>query len=167
MKQTEPGNPSPGATGSAAPVIGRVVALAVKPAAGAAMRECDVLELETDGSVVGGAPASVKRGVTILSSQQWETVQCELNAAIPWTARRANVLIDCEKFSHLLGRRLCIGGAEVVVEGETRPCDEMDRQHPGLLKALVPEMRGGVHARVIRGGAVRTGDQVALVSIFA
>jgi MOSC domain-containing protein YiiM len=39
----------------------------------------------------------------------------------------------------------------------------MDKQHEGLRKALTPEWRGGVACRVLRGGDVAVGDDVALL----
>jgi MOSC domain-containing protein YiiM len=43
---------------------------------------------------------------------------------------------------------------------ETDPCPRMDAQHPGLTAALLPEWRAGVCCRVLKGGAIRSGDPV-------
>ncbi|HCK85251.1 MAG TPA: MOSC domain-containing protein, partial [Hyphomonadaceae bacterium] len=58
------------------------------------------------------------------------------------------------------GGRLIIGGVELAITGETKPCANMDRQWQGLTAALTPDWRGGLTARVLRGGEVCVGDGV-------
>ena len=100
-----------------------------------------------------------KRQVTLLSVQSWQDACAELDAELPWTFRRANILIDGLRFSaDDVGRIIRLGEAELQVMIETDPCQRMDAQHQGLTAALLPDWRAGVCCKVLKGGAVRIGD---------
>jgi len=101
-----------------------------------------------------------KREVTLVSTKSWADACKELNAQVPWYARRANLLLEGIDLPAAVGKTLRIGDVEILVHGETRPCGVMDQQHPGLRKALTPETRGGVHGQVLAGGVLRVGDEV-------
>ncbi|HEY8246260.1 MAG TPA: hypothetical protein VIG38_03130 [Hyphomicrobium sp.] len=45
----------------------------------------------------------------------------------------------------------------------TTPCARMDEAQAGLRKALYPEWCGGVTCKVLEGGRVSVGDDVAIV----
>jgi MOSC domain-containing protein YiiM len=105
-----------------------------------------------------------RRQVTLLSLQSWQDACAVLGTELPWTTRRANLLIDGLRFSAAdIGRILRIGEAELQIMLETDPCPRMDAQHDGLTAALTPDWRGGVCCRVLIDGTVRTGDAVVFV----
>lgn len=104
-----------------------------------------------------------KRGVTLLSVESWRDACHELGTDLVWTLRRANVLIEGVDLGTLIGRTIAIGDGRYRVHGETKPCGLMDQQHNGLRAALVPAMRGGVHAEVLTAGTIRGGDRVSVV----
>lgn len=139
---------------------GRVAAIAFRPTDGQPMKElteCNVLPgrgLDCENRRAG------KREVTLLSKQSWEQTCRELDVEIPWYIRRANFLIDGLDLAALIDREITIGPIRVKVHGETRPCDLMEKQQPGLLKTLVPDGRGGVFGQVLTCGIVRVGDSV-------
>lgn len=100
-----------------------------------------------------------RRQVTLLSLQSWQDACADLGTDLPWTMRRANLLIDGLRFTAAdVGRVLRIGDVELQILLETDPCPRMDAQHDGLTNALTPHWRGGVCCRVLRDGTVRTGD---------
>jgi MOSC domain-containing protein YiiM len=102
-----------------------------------------------------------RRQVTLLSLQSWQDACTELGAELPWTTRRANLLIDGLRFSEAdVGRVLRIGPVRLQVMLETDPCPRMDAQHAGLTNALTHHWRGGVCCRVLTDGTVNTGDSV-------
>jgi MOSC domain-containing protein YiiM len=103
------------------------------------------------------------RQVTVISAGAWRQVCNELGTEIPWTTRRANLLVDDIELPKQAGGEIRIGDVLLEVTGETDPCSRMEEQFAGLKAALQPDWRGGVCCRVIRGGAVSIGDAVTLV----
>ena len=101
------------------------------------------------------------RQITILSQDTWDKVCGELDADLPWTTRRANLLVDGIEFSaDFVGKTVRIGEVELVVTVETAPCSQMDAQHSGLTAALTPDWRGGICCNVVKGGDIKLGDDV-------
>lgn len=139
------------------------IAYRTKPKA--PMTEIDSVEITLEAGVLPdtrGKPG--KRQVTLLSQQSWRDACNELGAELPWTFRRANLLVDGLRFSAAdVGRIIRIGEAELQVMIETDPCPRMDAQHEGLTKALLPDWRAGVCCRVLKGGSVRVGDGISIV----
>ena len=59
----------------------------------------------------------------------------------------------------LVGRRFAVGEVEAVGNRLCDPCSHLEKvTKPGVLKGLVD--RGGLRADVVRGGAIRVGDEV-------
>jgi MOSC domain-containing protein YiiM len=83
--------------------------------------------------------------------------------ALPWTARRANLLVEGVALPKARGGQVRIGPVLIEVTYPTQPCARMEEAHAGLLKALHPDWRGGITARVLEGGTVRLGDPVSVV----
>jgi MOSC domain-containing protein YiiM len=103
-----------------------------------------------------------KRRVTVLTRAGWEEACDVVGRAVPWIARRANLLLDGPRPLDLAAGRIRIGDVLLEIGGETRPCERMDEACPGLLAALVPGRRAGSYCRVLAGGVVRVGDLVVL-----
>lgn len=98
--------------------------------------------------------------LTVLDAQAWRAAQDELGAQLPWTLRRANLLVSGLPLQPLAGARLRIGAVTLEVTGETDPCRRMDDAHPGLRRALAVSARGGVRCRIVAGGSIALGDPV-------
>lgn len=143
---------------------GVVRGIAYRPRTGAAMvetQECRVLlkrGLDTEDRKPG------TREVTLLSVEAWVEACRQLGAAVPWHARRANLLVEGIDLASTLGSTLSIGEVRIKVHGESKPCEVMERQIKGLCAALAPDCRGGVHGQVLQGGAIRVGDRVSVVA---
>ena len=58
------------------------------------------------------------------------------------------------------GTRLEIGGAVLEITKDCEPCAFIDSLRPGLKNQMV--RRRGMLARVVRSGAVRVGDEIAI-----
>ena len=142
--------------------IGRVIGIALRPAVGAAMRLSDQAQAVAHGALQGDIASSVRRGITLISSRQWQQTIDELGVDLPWHTRRANVLVETDSLLHLISHTIAIGPVRVKVHNETKPCQVMDQLHPGLMHALVPQGRGGVYGEILTGGIIRVGDPVAL-----
>lgn len=138
--------------------------IAVRTARRGAMREMEEAEVRADFGLVDDVPRKrVERGITFLSSVQWDEVNAELGSDLVWHTRRANVLVEeVGSLAKWVGRRFRIGEmVEVEITGETRPCGLMEYLKAGLEEALEPDCRGGVHGRVLRGGRFRVGDLIS------
>ena len=141
-------------------ISGKVLGLAVRSESRAPMTEIEEADAMENGTLSGNAKVKVDRGVSLLSREQWETVNQELDSTLPWHARRANILIEGLQLSETIGKTLLVGSAEVEIKAETTPCALMEEICPGLRKVLEPDCRGGVSGRVVRSGQIRVGDVI-------
>jgi MOSC domain-containing protein YiiM len=140
---------------------GRLVSIARRDRKRAPMEVLDRARITGDAGVEGdfrGRPG--KRQVTVLASEDWQAACAELGRSLPWTDRRANLLIEGIPLPRRTGSRLVIGAAVLEITGELDPCSRMDEASDGLREALTPDWRGGVTCRVLADGDVRVGDAV-------
>lgn len=112
-----------------------------------------------DGDCHGCVP---DRQVTVVSANAWLDARRDLGIEVPWTMRRANLLIGGIDLRDTEGSLLAIGDVVLQITGENPPCRVMDIQQQGLRKALKPDWGAGVSCRVLSGGKVRVGDCVRL-----
>ncbi len=146
--------------------LSRLIGIAIRQKSRAAMMELERIEISTKSGLVGdfrGKPGA--RQVTVLSTEQWNEACAELGQTIPWTTRRANLLVEGLTFAHTKNSILRVGDVVLRISGETEPCRRMDEQVAGLRQALTPDWRGGVCCRVLTGGSIETGMQVTLEDI--
>ena len=137
--------------------------IALRAADGDAMREVESADVLVGRGLAGENRRAGKREVTLLSAEAWQHVCDELDTSLPWTARRANLLVAGIDLQRAIGRTLAVGEVRIRIHGETKPCPIMDQQHAGLRASLVPDCRGGVHGQVLAGGTLRSGDSILLV----
>lgn len=143
--------------------MGRLTGIAWREAKRAPMKTADSAEISSAAGVVGdsrGRPG--KRQVTVLSARAWREVCEELGESLPWTLRRANLLVDDLDLPRKPGAVMQIGDVRLQVTMEVEPCSRMEEQQGGLRAALTPEWRGGVACSVLEGGRVTVGDAVTL-----
>ena len=130
----------------------------------APMESLSEAEIRLDGGVAfdfRGKPGS--RQVSVLASGSWDAVCEEIGKVLPWTTRRANLLVEGLTFGpELVGHKICISDVVLEITDETDPCSRMKEAADGLYEALLPEWRGGVLCRVVNGGVVRLGDAVTV-----
>jgi MOSC domain-containing protein YiiM len=141
-----------------------VKSIAIKTTSRAAMLEQDNAEITIEKGITGDfRGTAADRQITILSESAWLEACKSIDTTLPWTIRRANLLIDGVEFSASdVGKTLRIGDVELKITRETSPCSLMDQQHQGLKQSLTPEWRGGVCCNVITAGSIRIGDQVEI-----
>lgn len=136
----------------------------------APMEEIERGLISVDGGLEGDhkGPKFPKRRITILSREDWETALMDLTdlagpVSLPWTTRRANLLVEGVRLPRARGGVIRIGPVVLEVTYPTQPCKRMDEAHDGLMKALHPEWRGGVTCSVVEGGEVALGDAVTIL----
>jgi MOSC domain-containing protein YiiM len=140
----------------------RVERLWIKRARRGAMDEVEEARLvggkgiESDANFGRG-----RRQVTVIEREAFEDIRSALPDADP-AMRRANVMVSGVPLAQTRDRVLRIGDVRLHIRGETRPCERMDAQCPGLTAALDPDWRGGVYAVVLDDGEIRVGDRVSL-----
>lgn len=102
------------------------------------------------------------RQVTVLTTEAWSATCSDMNNDMPWTTRRANLLIEGIDLRETMGRKLKIGTVLLEITGELVPCNRMDEQYDGLTKTLAKDWRGGVTCRLLSEGEISVGDTVIL-----
>lgn len=151
----------------AAGTEGRLVGIAVRSGHRAPMQTLERALVAVGGGVEGDYKGAKhpRRGVTVLAREDWEAALADLSigGAIDWTARRANLLVEGVQLPRAIGGIVRIGPALIEVTYPTTPCKRMDEVRDGLKKALYPDWRGGITARVVEGGEIALGDKVAVL----
>lgn len=150
---------------------GELIGIARRCRPRAAMVPCDSAIVLAGGGIEGDHKGLKfpRRGITLLSIEDWQAALAELadlagEVPLPWTARRANLLVRGVKLPQAAGAVIVAGDITLEVTAQTYPCRRMEAVHPGLMKALAPDWRGGVTARVVTGGEIRIGDRVGIIS---
>ena len=143
--------------------MARLTGIARHAAPRAAMESLQEIAISVDSGLDGDYRGRhERRRVTVLTRAGWEEACDVVGRAVPWIARRANLLLDGLEALDIVAGRIRIGEVVLEIGGETRPCERMDEACPGLQAALVPGRRAGSYCRVVSGGVVRVGDPVSL-----
>jgi MOSC domain-containing protein YiiM len=147
---------------------GRLLGIAWRPERRAPMQTVDSIDISLEAGVAGDHKGAKfkRRAVTILAREDWEAALADLGPTdepLDWTARRANLLVEGVRLPRAIGATLRIGRVLLEVTYPTTPRARMDEAQAGLRKALYPEWRGGVTCKVLEGGRVSVGDDVAIV----
>jgi len=143
-------------------MAGRVEAIWLKRAVRGPMDATDDVTLVAGRGIEGDANfGRSKRQVTIIEREILDDVRRSLPAAEP-RMRRANFMVSGIRLEDSREQVLTLGGVRLLIKGETRPCERMNAQCPGLTSALEPRWRGGVFGVVLDDGPVRVGDAVSL-----
>ena len=118
--------------------------------------------------IQGDARGSKKqRQITILFEDDWKKVCKDLNSSLHWTTRRANLFVSGINGPQEENSIINIVKIKLKINYETDPCDVMEKQKPGLKKALTPDWRGGVCCSVIQGGQISIGDNVLIENLIS
>ena len=143
--------------------MGRLAGIARREEKRAVMETLESAEISEQSGVANdfrGKPGN--RQVTVISAGAWAAACAELGEELPWTTRRANLLVEDVELPRRAGDIIEIGAVRMRVTMEVDPCSRMDEQFEGLRAALKPEWRGGVACTVLQGGSVRLGDRVSV-----
>lgn len=151
---------------------GVIAGLARHAAPRAAMEVIDRATITPERGVEGDCKGRFKPGgrnrrqVTLIERRDWETATAALGVDLPWSDRRANILVDGIDLPQLPGTVLRIGDVRLVVMVECDPCHRMDALAPGLQQALRDDWRGGVCTRVLTGGEIAIGDAIIVENVM-
>lgn len=152
---------------------GRLVGIAHRAASRAPMEELASARVTAGAGIEGDYRGSKfpRRGITVLAREGWEAALADLGRRarlehpppLPWTARRANLLVEGVALPRAVGGIVRIGAVLLEVSYATQPCARMEEAWPGLLAALHPDWRGGITARVLEGGLIALGDVIEVL----
>lgn len=145
---------------------GRLIGIARRPERRAPMQEV----AEGSISLAAGLAGDCKGGkfplrqITVLAREAWQIAAATVgDPGLPWTVRRANLLVEGVELPRAKGGILRIGMVRLEVTGQTHPCVRMEEARAGLLKALSRDWRGGVTCRVLSGGPIALVDAVEVL----
>jgi MOSC domain-containing protein YiiM len=144
---------------------GRILHIHIAPQKGAPVQAQDEALLDEGRGLLGDRNEGKDRSrqVTLISAEELGLASKELGYPIPPGATRRNITIEGLALEDCVGRRLALGEAIVQVTRVCAPCDLMETYvGKGAHKAL--EKRAGVRAMVERGGRIRPGDPVRVLS---
>ena len=144
---------------------GKVLAIARRAATRAPMELLEEAAVTVQAGVAGDARGTLKgRQVTVLCKESWDAACADLGQELPWTIRRANILVDGLDLANSVGKSIRIRDLTLAITDETDPCQRMEEQVTGLRQALTPDWRGGVTCVVTSDGGISVGDSVELTA---
>ena len=117
-------------------------------------------DLEMARGIRGNADQKGKRQVTVIELEVWKALMRYLEGSLSPSARRANLMLEGIRLANSRGHILQIGTCQIMVSGETRPCEQMKAELAGLRAAMRPDWRGGAFGEVICDGRTVIGDAV-------
>jgi MOSC domain-containing protein YiiM len=132
----------------------------LKRAKGGPMDPVQAATLEAGTGLRGNAHRGGRRQVTIVSQARWTELMGALGADVSPSARRANLMVSGVDLENSRGQVLRIGTTRLKINGETRPCEQMEEAHAGLQALMGERWGGGAFAEVLDGGEIRVGDAV-------
>ncbi|AOM83015.1 MOSC domain-containing protein [Salisediminibacterium beveridgei] len=142
-------------------MTGRVEAIWLKRMKQGPMDPVNSAEAIANQGLKGNANQRGKRQVTILEAENWEYATGQLNAELPPSKRRANILVRGISLKERRQSILMIGNVRIQIYGETKPCEQMEAAQSGLKEALNTEWRGGAYGVVLNDGRINQGDTVS------
>lgn len=139
----------------------RLEAIWIKRVRRGPMDPVDSAALRAGSGIVGNANRGGRRQVTIIEREVWESVMREAGGSLPPSSRRANLMVSGVSLARMRGRILRIGECRIRILGETKPCERMEEQLPGLRDVMYPDWRGGAFGEVLDDGTIRVGDAIS------
>jgi MOSC domain-containing protein YiiM len=144
------------------PMSGKIEALWIKRAHRGVMDPADAVTLvEGMGIDTDANFGRSKRQVTVIEKEVFDRIREHLPDVEPYM-RRANVMVSGIRLENSRDQVLHLGDVRIRLYGETRPCERMDAQVPGLTAALDPDWGGGAYGVVLDDGEIRVGDGASL-----
>jgi MOSC domain-containing protein YiiM len=149
---------------------GQLLAICIAPAAGAPLQSVDSVEL-IEGRGLSGDRYANKAGafqktkiepsqeVTLIEQEALEAALRDYKLALTHAESRRNLLTAGVPLNHLVGRQFTVGDAMLEGLELCEPCKYLQRlTGKEVVRAL--QHRGGLRARIVRGGTIKAGDAI-------
>ena len=117
-------------------VMGQLERIWIKRAKGGPMDPARAAILEPGYGLSGNANRGGKRQVTIISRERWAELMTALGIHLDRSTRRANLMVSGIDLGNSRGRVLRIGTTRLLINGETRPCEQMEEAYAGLQEVM-------------------------------
>jgi MOSC domain-containing protein YiiM len=140
--------------------VARLEAIWLKRAKGGPMDAVRSAVLEPRVGLIDNANRGGRRQVTIISRERWTELIAAVGVDLDPSTRRANLMVSGVDLRTSRGRTLRVGATLLRINGETRPCEQMEDACAGLQAAMRERWGGGAFAEVMEGGEIRVGDPV-------
>ena len=146
------------------PQIGTVTWIGVRPARGEPMLALAEVEAIADRGLVGDRyKASGTRQVTLIQAEHLPVIAALVGREVTPLIVRRNLVISGVNLISLQKQRFVIGEVILLGTSACAPCAKMDvALGPGGFQAM--RGHGGICARIERGGVIRHGDRVRLLT---
>jgi MOSC domain-containing protein YiiM len=143
---------------------GRLLAICFCPTRGESMQPVNSIELIAGRGLSGDRYANKQKTepaqeVTLIEEEALTAAERDCQLALTHAEIRRNLLTAGVPLNHLVGRQFSVGNA--VLEGIElcEPCSHLERlTGRKVIEALLH--RGGLRARVVRGGTIQPGDEI-------
>ncbi len=100
--------------------------------------------------------------VTLIEAEDMEEIERSLGIKVEAGQHRRNIVTRNIRLDSLRGKRFQVGQAVLEYDRPRPPCAYIESiTQPGMMRALV--RRGGICARVIQAGTIKTGDQITVL----
>lgn len=140
--------------------LGRLIGIAGRPAVRAPMEELASGTITVDLGLEGDhkGPKFPRRRITVLAREAWDEAFAELSrregteVRLPWTARRANLLVEGVRLPRARDGIIRIGPVLLEITSETNPCGRMDEAFPGCSRRCIPNGAVASHAGCWKAG---------------
>lgn len=153
--------------------FGQITSLHIHPAEhGAPMLTLDALDLVAEKGILQdkryfnrrsrtGGP--FKRQVTLIEREiiDQHTTHLGIPPLPPGTVR-SNIETCGIDLIPLIGQKIQIGSAILLLVEPRTPCEQMNRIHPGL-RALMENNKQGVIAQVLQSGIIKPGEMIKVM----
>ena len=147
------------------PQIGKVEWIGLRPASRATLVPVASVEAQTENGLTGDryAGQNGKRQVTLIQAEHLVAAGAILGREpIDPQLTRRNIVVSGINLLALKDQQFRIGEAILEMTGKCFPCQRMEENlGPGGYNAM--RGHGGITARVINGGSINLGDEVALI----
>jgi MOSC domain-containing protein YiiM len=129
----------------------------------------DAATFITDFGMEGDARSRKGRGrqITFIEEEALAFVAGKIKlATIPPGASRRQIVVRGIRLNETVGKQLRAGKVLIQVDGLCDPCKKMETAiAPGAWWAM--EQRGGIIGRILKGGEMKVGDTVEIVSLVS
>ena len=139
---------------------GKLLAIRIAPIRAAAMQSVDMIELVAGAGLTGDRYLNKpQQEVTLIEQEALEAALRDYKLDLTHAESRRNLLTSGVPLNHLVGQQFSVG--DVVLEGLElcEPCKYLQKlTGKEVIRAL--QHRGGLRARIVRGGTVQSGAAI-------